>query len=339
MVDHRPAAILAGVSTLLILLMVASTSAAGYQDNPTVTVYEVDLEEDGDATWTIELRYQLSSDEVEDFQEFRQQYEAGEVDIFEGVEEELRQLVAEAAENTGREMEATDFGTDVRVESTLTGEAGVTALNFTWTSFADGDRVGDVFEDGGLVLSGDQRLVVNYPDSLEVDAVSPEPTSRDEGTLVWEGEKFFEDGTPSLTLSEPAGAADENGLDVSAASLAVIAIAVLLSGFGGGLLVSRSLGSRDGERRNGEPTSEIDEVESMEDEVDEELLTDRDRIVKMLEDSGGRMKQADIVEETGWSKSKVSMLLSEMEEEDRVSKLRLGRENVIDLEDGGSSDS
>jgi uncharacterized membrane protein len=64
---------------------------------------------------------------------------------------------------------------------------------------------------------------------------------------------------------------------------------------------------------------------------DEELLTDEDRVIQMLEESGGRMKQANIVDETGWSKSKVSMLLSDMEEEGDISKLRVGRENIVSL--------
>jgi uncharacterized membrane protein len=64
---------------------------------------------------------------------------------------------------------------------------------------------------------------------------------------------------------------------------------------------------------------------------DEELLTDEDRVIQMLEDSGGRMKQANIVDETGWSKSKVSMLLSDMEEDGDISKLRVGRENIVSL--------
>jgi uncharacterized membrane protein len=64
---------------------------------------------------------------------------------------------------------------------------------------------------------------------------------------------------------------------------------------------------------------------------DEELLADDDRVVRMLKDHGGRMKQVKIVEETGWSKSKVSMLLSDMEDEGTISKLRVGRENVISL--------
>jgi hypothetical protein len=64
---------------------------------------------------------------------------------------------------------------------------------------------------------------------------------------------------------------------------------------------------------------------------EEELLSDEDRVCKLLEENGGRMKQVDIVDETEWSKSKVSMLLSEMEEEGEISKLRVGRENIISL--------
>ena len=65
---------------------------------------------------------------------------------------------------------------------------------------------------------------------------------------------------------------------------------------------------------------------------DEELLTDEDRVVKLIRENGGRMKQVNIVEETGWSKSKVSMLLSDMEDEGTISKLRVGRENIISLD-------
>ncbi|MFB6236002.1 MAG: helix-turn-helix transcriptional regulator [Halopenitus sp.] len=65
---------------------------------------------------------------------------------------------------------------------------------------------------------------------------------------------------------------------------------------------------------------------------DEAFLSDEDRVRKLLRENGGRMKQVRIVEETGWSKSKVSVLLSEMEEDDVISKLRVGRENVVSLD-------
>jgi hypothetical protein len=69
------------------------------------------------------------------------------------------------------------------------------------------------------------------------------------------------------------------------------------------------------------------------DPVDETLLSDEERIERLLEHNGGRMRQADIVKETGWSNAKVSQLLSSMAEQDQVDKLRIGRENLISFPD------
>jgi len=73
------------------------------------------------------------------------------------------------------------------------------------------------------------------------------------------------------------------------------------------------------------------EVETPPAVPDRELRSDEERVVDLLEENGGRMKQADIVTSTDWSKSKVSMLLSEMDEDGRISKLRIGRENIVSL--------
>lgn len=61
------------------------------------------------------------------------------------------------------------------------------------------------------------------------------------------------------------------------------------------------------------------------------VLTDEERVVDLLESNGGRIHQTRIVERTDWSKSKVSMLLSRMEDDGTIHKLRVGRENVISL--------
>ncbi|RQG91613.1 hypothetical protein EA462_06590 [Natrarchaeobius halalkaliphilus] len=63
----------------------------------------------------------------------------------------------------------------------------------------------------------------------------------------------------------------------------------------------------------------------------EEIVTDRERIRTLLSENGGRMKQSNIVDSVDWSKAKVSRLLAELEEDDQVTKLRLGRENLVCL--------
>ena len=82
-------------------------------------------------------------------------------------------------------------------------------------------------------------------------------------------------------------------------------------------------------------TDESDSADDSEqtDEIDRSLLSDEERVEHLLDDNGGRMRQADIVSETGWSDAKVSQLLSAMADENRIEKLRLGRENLISLSD------
>jgi hypothetical protein len=60
-----------------------------------------------------------------------------------------------------------------------------------------------------------------------------------------------------------------------------------------------------------------------------ERLTDEQRIHRLIDDHGGRIRQSAIVEETDWSKSKVSRILSRMADDDAVEKIAIGRENVI----------
>jgi hypothetical protein len=64
----------------------------------------------------------------------------------------------------------------------------------------------------------------------------------------------------------------------------------------------------------------------------------QDRIDQLLRENGGRMKQADIVAERGWSETEVSQALSAMVDEDRVEKLRIGRETLVTLPDGETTD-
>lgn len=81
-------------------------------------------------------------------------------------------------------------------------------------------------------------------------------------------------------------------------------------------------------------TAEHDEPKPATDEIppDEELLTDEERIERLLLESGGRMSQADIVENTHWSSPSVSRKLSAMEEEGLITRVQVGRGNLVFLD-------
>ncbi|QLG64127.1 MarR family transcriptional regulator [Halorarum salinum] len=66
-------------------------------------------------------------------------------------------------------------------------------------------------------------------------------------------------------------------------------------------------------------------------EVPLEMLSNEDAVLAVLRRNGGRVRQSAIVRETGWSKSKVSRVLSRMADDGRVTKINVGRGNVITL--------
>lgn len=60
-------------------------------------------------------------------------------------------------------------------------------------------------------------------------------------------------------------------------------------------------------------------------------LTPAGVVLEQLESNGGQLKQQSIVEYTGWSDSKVSRTLSEMEVDGRITRYRIGNEKLVCL--------
>jgi hypothetical protein len=235
----------------------------------------------------------------------------------------------------------------------------------------DGNQVvvGDVF-DGGFYIGPNQSLVFAPGPGMAFESVYPTPDSQGNpesivasDSVTWEGEESFPDqrprlvfvpeggvgGTPSerstltgtMTATGVPGGGDGGGM----LGWLVLAVVLVLGGGAGYAYWSGQMGddsgaatteTADGTDGSGGAAEVADGADSdaatgAPDIGEEELLSDEDRVVSMLEERGGRMKQVNIVEETGWSKSKVSMLLSDMEEEGQLSKLRVGRENIVSL--------
>ncbi len=245
---------------------------------------------------------------------------------------------------------------------------GVISYSFTWTNFAtaDGDRIhfGDAFraENGvWLQLYDGQRLVVEAPSQYALET----PTQ-----LSWSGpyefdatelEIVFVQTSDSLVpmwgwllggllvvgllsggylASRQSDRTHQSPFIDRLPSFGTIGIGSITRDFietsksgdsDSAEEVTTSTPSTGEETDNGDTGTSLEFEEPVDDEVDPELLSDEERVLRLLKRNGGRMKQASIVSETGWSNAKVSQLLSQMDDDEEIEKLRIGRENLITL--------
>jgi hypothetical protein len=312
--------------------------------------FDITVYENGSATWVFRYRRGLDTEqERQDFEAYAEEFNENETELYRTFRWGARNLTAEGSETTGREMSAENFLREARIEGPA-DNLGVVAMSFRWDGFARADGrvvMGDVFE-GGLYIGPDQRLVVRPGPGLAFDDVSPDGGEFDEDSraesrsVTWVGEKSFNPGRPRVEFVDEADAGTDTPAEGNPGWLlpAGAAIVVLLLGLAGAIAYRSSAlpwddddggVTGDGGAGAGAAASGGDGGGGGAAVTEEELISDEERVVNLLEDHEGRMKQVNIVDETGWSKSKVSMLLSDMEEEGTISKLRVGRENIVSL--------
>ncbi len=350
-------------TVLVVALLVASAAPApaAAQESPdeTTVSVRVQVQADGDARWVVATRVPIDGpDDRATFEEVREAFEAGEADVDFSLAA-FRNAATAASRASDREMTVTAVDRDTRIANeSADGTVGVLELSFTWTEFARQDNdsivVGDAFNatDGTWLpgLTAGQWLVLEPPPGYGVDdaPLATDPESLDDGVLTWVGPQTFEPGDLAVTYVKGgdsplwSGELPDDAVPLAAGGLGIV---VVLAGV---YLWNRN---REDDRESppapGGPASGDGGVEAEdagdepepsdegaeEETVDPELLSDEERVLHLLERNGGRMKQANIVTETGWSNAKVSQLLSAMADEGEVEKLRIGRENLISLPD------
>jgi hypothetical protein len=342
--------------------------------NSTMTVA---IQPNGDARWRVSTTFDLRSEEdVASFQSLANAFENGESPGL-GFSA-FKRGAASANAASERQMSIGEPLRTSSRPSEVPGNASLT-LSFTWSNFAQSDNgtveVGDAFDTEPLwlkTLGPNQKLRLRPPDGWDI-VESPGVPLRDRA-LVWEGPTEF-DGTDIFATFGSGGTGNGengngNGEDDDSAGLLVLVgggLVVLIAGVVAFLLLRQSEEDETGPTPSAEAEAEAagtaaeadaddddvddvddaqtdasDEEEDVDDEggtVDTELLSDEERIERLLDENGGRMKQANIVKETGWSNAKVSQLLSAMDEEDRIDKLRIGRENLISFPDEDVTDA
>ena len=331
------------------------------------TRIRIDLRPNRNARWEVIVRYPLTdTNQTAPFDAVGERFVDGEV----GPTPELFESFAAAANGTvDREMAIVDVERDAAVVDPDDVEAiddedavavGELRLAFVWTEF--------LAEDDGALVLGDalttanngtwlrsleenQTIEVRTPDGYSVSGTPGASVSLQDNAVIIEGPRAFDDENRVAVVYTPT---DTSGPPWPLLAAAIVLAAVVIAG---GLVGYRRLGPDDSgvpggtdapaaegaspaETESGAPPAETDAGGSdaeagaePEPEEDLSLLSDEERVERLLERNGGRMRQADIVGETGWSDAKVSQLLSAMAEEDRVEKLRLGRENLISLPD------
>jgi hypothetical protein len=226
--------------------------------------------------------------------------------------------------------EVTDHDTDPTVPDTDgDGLPDGAEVNVHDTDPTDPDTDGDSLPDGAEIERGTNPTVPDtdedgLPDGAEVNVHGTDPTDpdtdgdgRSDRTELANGTDPAGDDTALPVVgSVPGGVAD------FALPLVVVVLVTGVAGVAVAVLVWRRGGSPDGDASR-QADAEPDADESV------RMLTDAERIERLLADHGGRIRQSRIVEETDWSKAKVSRVLSSMENDDTVVKIRIGRENIV----------
>jgi len=350
---------------------------------PDDILIDVTVEPDGDAVWETQYRVRLATDDEEQaFEDLRTDIES-DPDAYTGRFGDRMSATADAAENaTGREMAVTNV-TVTAERRELPQSYGVLTYRFEWSDFAavDGDRlvVGDAID--ALFLDDASSLIVSWGDGYELGDASPSPTETREGAVVWQGPVDFTEGEPRVAIEPAGGAVGPVAFVPVGLLVAVVAVLAALgyrrrrgprSGSGRPSdspvendasdastvptaapdAPASPVDEGDEQGHGGEPESDGDETEGDPDggpssvpPVDEDLLSNEEQVIRLVEANGGRMKQKRVAEELDWTAAKTSQVVTGLRDEGDLDGFRLGRENVLSLpgydanaDDGGTDD-
>lgn len=350
-----------GVIGLLLAAAMAPIAAAAPSPSPTQpgpdnTVTRIHVYPNGSAQWTITIRTRLATDEqVSEYEAFQARFRNNTSRYLDPFRERMQGVVANADEATGREMHAMNFTASITIQE-VPRRWGIVTYQFTWRNFTATEAgtlvVGDVFQ-GGLFLAANDTLEFTPPAGYEITDVSPEPTSHEDRVVTWGGREDFADRHPRVVLSPipnqgTTSPETQQGLWSADGDLGfgMVIRGVVLVGLVGAYAYTLwrrqdDFGGwatmHDPERDPTSPTRTATQPppdqETVGTTAETEILTDAEQVQELLEANDGRMRQAVIADELDWSPSKTSRVIGDLVDEGTVEKLRLGRENLVELAD------
>lgn len=278
----------------------------------TAIAVRIDLAPNGTAHWRVEYRYEFRDAAAE------RAFERASENVTNPPGEFVGRIrdgpVSRAAQRTGRRMTVRNGA----VETVPGVGVGKVVYTFDWTNFAaraDRDRyVVDAI--AGMPFSERTQLRIAWPDGFRRASVAPEPDSTSANAVTWDAPRTFRPTEPNVTLVA-AGGTKSSGLPMlPAAGALAFLLAVGVGWYGRSRWRDGGPGEADGDPERETPG---------------ELLSDEERVLGLLEEADGRMKQQDLNDAVEWSRTKTSDVVNRMHESDQIEVFRLGRENVLAL--------
>jgi len=297
------------ILSLIFLLLISSASAASEYR----TTYTINVKDDGAAIWNVEYRTELFTEgDTDAFKNYSAQLNSVYLKDF---KELMQNSVSSASNATSRKMMAGGFAGEASIENAPTGNFGIVHYSFTWTNFAklDSDKniyIGDVFA-GGLYISKENALIIQYPSGYTTAMVTPQPDLVRDG-MIWYGLRSFNVGEPTILLKPPSPWI----LFAIALIAAAAAIALIF------LFRRKSKVIND-------PVNEVKGTTEDSTLAGADMMDLEDRIVALLKDGGGSLYQSDITRKLELPKSTVSSALNALHEKKIIQKIKKGRENLI----------
>ncbi|MFC4447955.1 helix-turn-helix transcriptional regulator [Halorussus aquaticus] len=297
----------------------ASPQSQVQQVTPDTVVLDVRVAENGTATWQVVYRTRLDDPETASaFRGYKADIEENSTKYSQQFVSRMNSTIHSAEQSTGREMTGTNYSVRAEIRE-FPQRYGVVVYSFRWRGFAavsdDRLRVGDSLS--GLILNEKTRLLVKWPEGYEATTIQPKPETgyeKRERAVVWNGPIEFAGNEPRIVIAAP-GAGGPNVPWTTVAAVAG-AVAVLAALVGGGWWLYRNRSERADEPA---------------DEPPEDLLSNEERVLRLLERRGGRVKQKAVVDELGWTEAKTSQVVGSLREQGKIESFRLGRENVLAL--------
>ncbi|MCK4433693.1 MAG: hypothetical protein KAV48_07140 [Methanomicrobia archaeon] len=302
------------VIILLLLVSVHSIKSQDSEDTTHIIIYE-----DGSAFWELETRFELKNEADRTFfEDYIGALEEEKDVMIEEKKMEIEDIINKLNLTTKRSMKIENLDLTYGIVETINKNYGVVKLQFLWHGFAErnGDKllIGDVFL-GGYYLNKNETMVIDFPQNYIYEYVYPLPDETRTSSLIWYGPKSFGEKEPTLILSrfeikstETKSSAEEQEGGKERDYLFIILIFVI-----GILFIVLFI------------------VKIRKGKIEEDIFFDEDIIVDLLKKKGGKCLQNYIVEETGFSKSKISQVLNDMERKGVIRKKKIGRHNLIIL--------